>query len=53
MYLAKEVAGWSTTRIGKFYNGRHHTTVCHSIKHITILRQENVKVDALVAWLTK
>ena len=22
MYLAKHVGGWSTTRIGKFYNGR-------------------------------
>jgi hypothetical protein len=24
MYLAKNVGGWSTTRIGRFYNGRHH-----------------------------
>jgi len=28
MYLAKRVGGWSTTRIGKFYNGRDHSTVC-------------------------
>jgi chromosomal replication initiation ATPase DnaA len=28
MYLAKHVGGWSTTRIGKFYNGRDHSTVC-------------------------
>jgi hypothetical protein len=27
MYLAKHVGGCSTTAIGKFYNGRHHTTV--------------------------
>jgi len=26
MYLAKHVGGWSTTRIGKFYNGRDHLT---------------------------
>lgn len=25
MYLAKHVGGWSTTAIGKFYNGRHHS----------------------------
>jgi chromosomal replication initiation ATPase DnaA len=31
MYLAKNVGGWSTTRIGKFYNGRDHSTVCHAI----------------------
>jgi chromosomal replication initiation ATPase DnaA len=28
MYIANRVGGWSTTRIGRFYNGRHHTTVC-------------------------
>src|SRR5260370_11450064 len=27
MYLAKHVGGWSTTRIGRFYNGRDHSTV--------------------------
>jgi chromosomal replication initiation ATPase DnaA len=34
MYLAKHVGGWSTTRIGKFYNGRDHSTVCHAIARI-------------------
>ncbi len=29
MYLAKNVGRWSTTRIGRFYNGRDHSTVCH------------------------
>jgi hypothetical protein len=32
MYLAKHVGGWSTTKIGKFYNGPDHSTVCHSIR---------------------
>jgi chromosomal replication initiation ATPase DnaA len=32
MYLAHRVGGWSTTRIGRFYNGRDHSTVCHAIK---------------------
>jgi chromosomal replication initiation ATPase DnaA len=30
MYLAKHVGGWSTPRVGKFYNGRHHTTMLHA-----------------------
>ncbi len=38
MYLAKSVDGWSTTRIGRFYNGRHHTTVLHAIAKIERLR---------------
>jgi hypothetical protein len=28
MYLATHIGGWSTTKIGRFYNGRHHTTFC-------------------------
>jgi len=39
MYLAKSVGGWSTTRIGRFYNGRHHTTVLHAIGKIERLRE--------------
>jgi chromosomal replication initiator protein len=34
MYLAKRGGGWSLTKIGKFYTGRHHTTVCHAIQRI-------------------
>jgi hypothetical protein len=34
MYLAKYVGGWSTTAIGRFYNGRDHSTVCYSIKRV-------------------
>jgi chromosomal replication initiation ATPase DnaA len=36
MYLAKNVVGWSTTKIGRFYNGRHHTTVLHAIVKIEL-----------------
>jgi chromosomal replication initiator protein len=46
MYLAKNVAGWSTTRIGRFYNGRHHTTVLYAIAKIERLRQTDETVDA-------
>ena len=52
MYLAKNVGGWSTTKIGRFYNGRHHTTVLHAIKKIDRLRQTDESLDALVEVLT-
>jgi hypothetical protein len=52
MYLAKNVAGWSTTRIGRFYNGRHHTTVLHGIAKIERLRQTDKTLDALIEVLT-
>jgi hypothetical protein len=52
MYLAKNVAGWSTTRIGRFYNGRHHTTVLHAIQKIERLRQADESLDALIEVIT-
>ena len=52
MYLAKNVGGWSTTRIGRFYNGRHHTTVLHAIQKIERLRQADESLDALIEVIT-
>lgn len=52
MYLAKYVGGWSTTRIGRFYNGRHHTTVLYAIGKIERLRRTDESVDALIEVLT-
>jgi hypothetical protein len=52
MYLAKTVAGWSTTKIGRFYNGRHHTTVLHAVQKIERLRQTDESVDTLIEGLT-
>ena len=52
MYLAKNVAGLSTTRIGRFYNGRHHTTVLHAIEKIEHLRQTDESLDALIEVIT-
>jgi len=52
MYLAKTVGGWSTTRIGRFYNGRHHTTVLYAIGKIERLRKADESVDALIEVLT-
>jgi Bacterial dnaA protein helix-turn-helix len=51
MYLAKHVGGWSTTRIGRFYNGRDHSTVCYALKRVASLREDDPEVDGLVASL--
>jgi len=48
MYLAQHIGGWSTTRIGRIYNGRHHTTVLHAIQKIEQLRRQDDSVDALL-----
>ena len=52
MYVAKNVVGWSTTRIGRFYNSRHHTTVLHAIQKIERLRQTDESMDALIDVIT-
>lgn len=52
MYLAKNVVGWSAAKIGRFYNGRHHTTVLHAIEKIERLRQTDESLDALIEVIT-
>ena len=44
-YLAQRLGGWSTIRIGKFYNGRDHSTVCNSIKRVETLRQSSIQLE--------
>jgi hypothetical protein len=51
MYLAKHVGGWSTTRIGRFYNGRDHSTVCYAVTRVATLRENDPEVDGLVSSL--
>jgi hypothetical protein len=51
MYLAKHVGGWITTRIGRFYNGRDHSTVCHALKKVEMLRNSQPEIDELLADL--
>jgi hypothetical protein len=51
MYLAKHVGGWSTTAIGRFYNGRDHSTVCYALKRVEVLREADPEVDCLVSAL--
>jgi DnaA-like protein len=51
MYLARHVGRWSTTVIGRFYNGRDHSTVCYGIQRIHALRERDPDVDALITDL--
>ena len=51
MYLAKHVAGWSTTCIGRYYHGRDHSTVIHGIQRIEALRESDPDVDGLISEL--
>jgi hypothetical protein len=51
MYLAKHVGGWSMVKIGRFYNGRHHTTVLHAIQKVQRFRSEDESIDGLVQVL--
>jgi len=53
MYLAKHVGGWSTTQVGRFYNGRDHSTVCYGIQRIASLCESDPDVDALISELKK
>lgn len=51
MYLAKQMGRWTTTVIGRFYNGRDHSTVCHAIYKIAALRKSKPEIEALLAEL--
>ena len=53
MYLAKHVGGWSTPRIGKSYNGRHHSTVLWAVRRIEAMRTLHPEVDELISALTE
>lgn len=51
MYLAKELTNASLPEIGKFFSGKHHTTVLHSIQKIDRLRHEDPSVNRLLHGL--
>jgi hypothetical protein len=53
MYLASHIGHWSTTVIGRFYNGRDHSTVCYAIQRIESLRESDPDVDALITELQR
>ncbi len=48
MYLARHVGCWSLQQIGRFYNGRHHTTVLHAVEKIEVLKRSERAVDLLI-----
>jgi chromosomal replication initiator protein len=48
MYLAKELTTASLPQIGREFGGKHHTTVLHSIKKISQLRQSDRDLNRLL-----
>lgn len=53
MYLASRIGRWSTTVIGRFYNGRDHSTVVHGIQRIESMRDSDPDLDALISDLKR
>ena len=52
MYLCKELTGASLPEIGRAFNGKHHTTVLHSVSKIERLRQRDPNLNKLIHKLT-
>ncbi|MBZ5610330.1 MAG: chromosomal replication initiator protein DnaA [Acidobacteriia bacterium] len=48
MYLVKELTSASLPEIGRWFSGKHHTTVLHSIQKIEKLRQRNPDLNSLL-----
>jgi chromosomal replication initiator protein len=48
MYLAKELTSASLPEIGRAFNGKHHTTVLHSIQKIDKLRHRDQDLNSLI-----
>jgi chromosomal replication initiation ATPase DnaA len=49
IYLANHVGDWSTTGIGRLYNERDHSTVCHAIRQVESMREHNHEHDVLLS----
>ena len=52
MYLVKELTHASLPEIGRYFGGKHHTTVLHSIQKIEALRQRDEVLNSLIHSLT-
>jgi chromosomal replication initiator protein len=48
MYICKHTAGLSLPQIGRELGGKHHTTVLHSIRKITSLKQKDREIAEAV-----
>ncbi len=52
MYLVKELTHASLPEIGRYFGGKHHTTVLHSVQKIDDLRQRDEDLNNLIQKLT-
>jgi chromosomal replication initiator protein len=48
MYLVKELTHASLPEIGRYFGGKHHTTVLHSVQKIDELRQRDEGLNSLI-----
>jgi chromosomal replication initiator protein len=48
MYLVKELTHASLPEIGRYFGGKHHTTVLHSVQKIEDLRQRDEVLNSLI-----
>ncbi len=48
MYLVKELTRASLPEIGRYFGGKHHTTVLHSVQKIDDLRQRDEDLNNLI-----
>ena len=51
MYLAKELTHASLPEIGRYFGGKHHTTVLHSVQKIEELRQHDDELNKMLQSL--
>ncbi|HEU0122963.1 MAG TPA: chromosomal replication initiator protein DnaA [Bryobacteraceae bacterium] len=52
MYLCKELTPASLPEIGRHFNGKHHTTVLHSVQKIDKLRQRDADLNRIIHSIT-
>ncbi len=52
MYLVKELTHASLPEIGRYFGGKHHTTVLHSVHKIDELRQRDDELNSVLQRLT-
>ncbi len=53
MYLIKDLTRASLPEIGRFFGGKHHTTVLHSVQKIEKLRHTDADLNRLLHMLTE
>jgi chromosomal replication initiator protein len=53
MYLTKQMTNASLSEIGRYFGGKHHTTVMHSIAKIEEQRRTNLDLERVLSKLLK